>query len=49
MLGLLFYFLNRLFAHLGLINDWPAFVSAVMPTAIFLSIAIVMMWWEERR
>jgi len=49
MLGLLFYFLNRLFAHLGLLNDWPPFATAVMPTAIFLSIAIVMMWWQERR
>ena len=49
MLGLLFYFLNRLFAHLGLLNDWPPFAVAVMPIAIFLSVAIVMMWWQERR
>jgi len=49
MLGLLFYFLNRLFAHLGLLNDWPPFATAIMPTAIFLSIAIAMMWWQERR
>lgn len=49
MLGLLFYFLNRLFAHLGLLNDWPPFAAAVMPTAIFLFIAIAMMWWQERR
>lgn len=49
MLGILFNFLNRLFSHLGLLNDWPAFGSAVLPTAIFLSIAIGMMWWQERR
>ena len=49
MLGLLFYFLNRLFAHLGLLNDWPPFAAAVMPIAIFLSVAIAMMWWQERR
>jgi len=49
MLGLLFYFLNRLFAHLGLLNAWPPFAAAVMPTTIFLFVAIVMMWWQERR
>jgi lipopolysaccharide export system permease protein len=49
MLGLLFHFLNRLFAHLGLLNDWPPYASAIIPTAIFLSSAIAMMWWQERR
>jgi len=37
MLGLAFYFLNRLFAHLGLLNDWPPVLSAVLPTLIFLA------------
>ena len=49
MLGILFHFLDRLFSHLGLLNDWPAFGSAVMPTVIFLSIALTMLWWQERR
>ena len=49
MIGILFYFMNRLFAHLGLINDWPAFASATAPTAIFLTAAIAMMWYQERR
>jgi len=49
MLGLAFYFLNRLFAHLGLLNDWPPVLSAVLPTLIFLGMAVVMMWWQERR
>jgi lipopolysaccharide export system permease protein len=49
MLGLAFHFLNRLFAHLGLLNDWPPFAAAVTPTVIFLSVAVGMMWWEERR
>ena len=49
MLGLLFYFMNRLFSHLGLLNDWPPFAAAVTPTAIFFSFAIAMMWWQERR
>jgi lipopolysaccharide export system permease protein len=45
----LFYFLNRLVSHLGLLNDWPPSVTAMMPTVIFLSLAIAMMWWQERR
>jgi lipopolysaccharide export system permease protein len=49
MLGLAFHFLNRLFSHLGFLNDWPALLSAAMPTLIFLSIAMTMMWWQERR
>ena len=49
MLGLAFYFLGRLSAHLGLLNEWPAAASALMPMAAFLSIALAMMWWQERR
>lgn len=49
MLGLAFYFLNRLFAHLGLLNDWVPVLSAVLPTLIFLAMAVGMMWWQERR
>lgn len=49
MLGLAFHFLNRLLGHLGLLNDWPPFASAVAPTLLFLGIAISMMWWQERR
>lgn len=49
MIGILFYFMNRLFAHLGFLNDWPAFASATAPTAIFLTAAVAMMWYQERR
>jgi len=49
MLGIAFHFLNRLSSHLGLLNDWPPLASALMPTVIFFSIAVGMMWWQERR
>ena len=49
MIGLAFYFLNRLFNHLGLLNDWPPFASAVVPTLIFLFAAVAMLAWQERR
>ena len=49
MLGLAFHFLNRLFGHLGLLNEWPPVLSAILPALIFLSIAMMMLWWQERR
>ena len=49
MLGLLFHVLGRLFSHLGLINEWPAFASASVPTAAFFCLAVGMLWWQERR
>jgi len=49
MIGLAFHFLNRLLGHLGLLNDWPPFASAVAPTLLFLGVAVGMMWWQERR
>ncbi len=49
MLGLGFHFLNRLSAHLGLINQWSPIFSAIMPTLFFLSLTMAMMWWIERR
>lgn len=49
MIGLGFHFLNRLFGHLGLLNDWMPLASAIAPTLIFLSLALAMMWWQERR
>jgi len=49
MLGLGFHFLNKLFAHLGLLNDWPPLFSAATPTVLFFAAAMAMMWWVERR
>lgn len=49
MLGITFHFLNRLFSHLGLLNDWLPVLSALMPTVTFLAVAMGMMWWQERR
>ncbi len=49
MLGLLFYLLNQLSAHLGLLNEWPPQASALAPTALFLCLALGMLWRQERR
>ena len=49
MLGIGFAMLGRLFTFLGLLRDWPPFWSAILPTLMFLTLAIGMMWWGERR
>ncbi len=49
MLGILFYMLNGLFSNLGAINSWPPFASAAAPSAMFLLVAMGMLWWVERR
>jgi lipopolysaccharide export system permease protein len=49
MLGLAFYVVNRLFAALGLLYDWPAPVAAMAPAVMFLALALTMMWYQERR
>lgn len=49
MVGLSFHLGNRLFAHLGLLNDWAPAFSALFPTLLFLSAAVTLMWWLEKR
>ncbi len=47
--GLGFHLLSRLFGHLGLLNDWPPVVVALLPLLIFLAIALAGIRWVERR
>jgi lipopolysaccharide export system permease protein len=39
IIGLVFHFASRLFAHAGLLNDWPALVSAGLPVVIIGTVA----------
>lgn len=48
MIGILFSLLNRVFAHIGLLNTWPPLVSAVLPSLLFLCVAMVALWYVER-
>ncbi len=49
MLGIFFHMLNSLFSHLGLLQNWSPLFSAILPSAVFLTAAGLMMWWVERR
>jgi lipopolysaccharide export system permease protein len=48
MLGVGFLLLNTLFSHLGMLSTWPAFVTAVTPSILFLLLALMAIWWVER-
>lgn len=47
MIGIGFHFLSQLFSHLTLLNDWPAVLSAFIPTLAMLAVAGVMLAWKE--
>lgn len=49
MIGVAFYGLNKLFAHVGLINTWPPFLVATLPSLVVLSLAMGALYWIERR
>jgi lipopolysaccharide export system permease protein len=48
MIGVSFQLVNTLFSHLGLLNTWPPFFTAALPSTIFLLIAIGALWKIER-
>lgn len=47
ILGIIYQVMNRVFLHLGLLNDWSAFTSAMMPTFLFLLAGLTMLIWVE--
>jgi lipopolysaccharide export system permease protein len=49
MLGIGFYLLNNLFSRVGLLNTWPPFLSAAMPSMLALAGALGALRWVERR
>ena len=49
MFGVFFHMLNSLFSHIGLLQNWPPFASAALPSAAVLVMAVATMWWVERR
>jgi lipopolysaccharide export system permease protein len=49
MIGVGFYMLNKLFAHLGVLHTWPPVVIAALPSLVVLSVALAALYWIERR
>ncbi len=47
--GLAFHFLNRVVVFLGQLNQWPAPLVVSIPTLLFMALALVLLWRQERR
>jgi len=48
-LGIVYQVMNRVFVHLGVLNDWSPLVSAISPTLLFLAAGLGMLYYVERR
>jgi lipopolysaccharide export system permease protein len=48
MIGLVFYLFNSLFSHIGLLNTWPAPLTALAPSLLFMLIALGALRYVER-
>lgn len=48
MIGVSFQMINSLFSHLGLLNTWPPFATAIVPSMLFMLTAIAALMWVER-
>jgi len=49
MIGVVFHGMNTLFSHLGVLQNWPPFISAALPSAIFMVAALVVLSRVEHR
>lgn len=49
MIGIVFYALNNVFSFLGVINTWPPFMSAILPTLAMLGMASLAVRQMEHR
>ncbi len=48
MLGISFQLFKSLFSHLGLLGEWPAFISAITPALIYFLLAIAGIRWVAK-
>ena len=49
LLGVVYQIMNRIFIHVGVLNDWPPLISAITPTIVFLIAGVSMLYMIERR
>jgi lipopolysaccharide export system permease protein len=49
MLGMSFQLVNTLFSHMGMLNTWPAPVTAATPALIYLALGFMGLKWVDRQ
>lgn len=48
MLGMSFQLINTLFSHVGMLNTWPAPITAATPGLIYLALGLAGLKWVDR-
>lgn len=48
MLGMSFQLFNTLFSHIGMLNTWPAPMTAALPGLIYLALGLFGLKWVDR-
>jgi len=48
MIGMVFYLINSLFSHLGMLNTWPPVITALVPSLLFMGLAVLGLRYVER-
>ena len=48
MLGMSFQLINTLFSHVGMLNTWPAPITAATPGLIYLVLGLTALKWVDR-
>ena len=48
MLGMSFQLLNALFSNVGLLGDWPAYLTALTPPLAYFLLALISLKWVSR-
>ncbi|MFL6660113.1 MAG: LPS export ABC transporter permease LptG [Massilia sp.] len=48
MIGVGFMLVNSLFAHIGLLSSMPPILTAIAPSLVFMTLALVALWKVER-
>jgi len=48
MLGMSFQLLNTLFSHVGMLNTWPAPLTAAVPGLLYLGLGLFALKWVDR-
>ena len=49
MIGLTFYTVNNLFSYIGMLNTWPPLLVAMVHTVFMMILAVIGMWYVEKR
>ena len=48
MIGVSFMLIDNLFSHIGMLSIWPAFMTAITPSLLFLLLGLGALRWVER-